>query len=435
MCKERVEVGGGSPHTKRLDFFVRLCVSVSLVGIFTSISWGQQPIASWQAELRSCAQAQDWGAAMRIVDRETARSPHDMDVKVWRARILTWSGHLADGEREYREIVAAVPNDPDNWMGLASVYYRERQMQDALRAANRAVELDPRRADLRIARGGMLRAAGELSGAKLDFQKALDLDPGNAEARAGVESFRGEPKHELRFGANTDLFNFADSNHDSGVSLTSRWTTSWRTNVAEYFYQVFGKAAGKFVGSVTGSLPRWGGLTVGSAVAHDNGVVPKSEAFFDYDNGWKLDRSGLVRGLEIGYAQHWYWYSTARILTLKGTAIVYLPHEWTWSFGLTEGRSHFSGTGAEWRPSGTTRLGFPIAGWASRHLGGNLFFATGTEDFAQVDQIGRFSSHTYGGGLRFQLTPRQDITGFAAYQKRTQDRTDTSFGFTYGIHF
>ena len=53
----------------------------------------------------------------------------------------------------------------------------------------------------------------------------------------------------------------------------------------------------------------------------------------------------------------------------------------------------------------------------------------------QVDQIGRFASQTYGGGLRFQFTARQDITGYAAYQKRTQDRNDTSFGLSYGIHF
>src|SRR5579859_118803 len=417
------------------NFIVRLCVSVAAMLVLVSVSWGQEATADWQVELRRYAEAHNWAAAMRIVDREIAQAPHDMDVKAWRARILTWSGQLAEGEKEYRAIVAEAPNDPDCWMGLASVYSREGQMQDALRAASRAVELDPKRADLRVARGRLLRAAGERSEANLEFQKALSLDPTNAEARVGVQSFRGEPKHELRFGANTDLFNFADANYDDGVSLTSRWTPSWRTSVAGNFYRVFGNDAGKFVASATGSLPGRGALTVGGAAARDNSVIPKSEAFFDYDYGWKLDKNGLVRGVEVVYAQHWYWYTTARIISLNGTTIVYLPREWTWSLGLTEGRTHFSGTGAEWRPSGTTRLGFPIARWGSRHIGGNLSFATGTEDFAQVDQIGRFSSHTYGGGLRLQLTSRQDITGFVAYQKRTQDRTDTSFGFTYGIHF
>jgi hypothetical protein len=82
-----------------------------------------------------------------------------------------------------------------------------------------------------------------------------------------------------------------------------------------------------------------------------------------------------------------------------------------------------------------TRLGFPITKWEERRLGGNVFFAVGTEDFAQVNQIGEFSSQTYGGGLRLQLTARQDVNGFAAYQRRSQDRTESSFGFTYGIRF
>jgi len=62
-------------------------------------------------------------------------------------------------------------------------------------------------------------------------------------------------------------------------------------------------------------------------------------------------------------------------------------------------------------------------------------FAVGTENFAQVDQVGEFSSQTYGGGLRLQLTARQDVTGFGAYQRRSQERTESSFGFTYAIHF
>jgi len=139
--------------------------------------------------------------------------------------------------------------------------------------------------------------------------------------------------------------------------------------------------------------------------------------------------------MEIVYGQHWYWYSDARILTLRETTLLYLPRDWTWSVGLTGARSQFSGTGSEWRPSEMTRLGFPIAGRDKQRLGGNIFFADGTENFAQVNQIGAVSSQTYGAGLRFQITEKQDVTGFGAYQKRTQNRTEASFGLSYGIRF
>jgi len=391
---------------------------------------------SWQEQVRKCAEEQDWGTAMQIVEHEIARSPQDMDVREWRARVLLWSGRLADAEHEYREILTAAPKDADNWMGLASVYAREGRAGEAMAALDRALALDPKRADIHAARGRALRAAHNPGQARLEFQRAQDLDPADDEARTGLRSLQSEPKHTLRLGTDTDLFSFTQPNNDQGTSIASQWTPCWRTTIAGRFYRWAGKDAEKFSASVTGKLPRLGALEVGGTTANDNGVIPRDEAFLDYDQGWKLGPHGWVRGLETVYGQHWYWYSTARILTMNEMGIFYLPRDWTWSLGLIEARSHFTGTGTEWRPSGVTRMGFPIAGNdAGRRLGGSLFFAVGTEDFAQVGQIGRFSSQTYGGGLRFQMTARQDVTGVAAYQRRTQDRNETSFGFTYGIRF
>ena len=400
-----------------------------------AIVQAQQPAVGWQQDVRRCAEVQDWVTAMSIVDREILLAPQDMDVRAWRARVLAWSGRLTEAEHEYREILAAQPGDPDYWLGLANVYSRQGLTMQALQALDQAVDLDPKRSDLRVARGRALRAIHKQSDAKLEFKKALTLDPTNAEAQAGLLSLRTDPKHELRLGVNTDLFNFTDTNHNEGVNLTSWWTPHFRTSVGGNFYQLAGTDANKVVASLTGKLPTLGALTVGGATSRDNGVIPKAEGFFEYDNGWRLRENRLLRGVEIVYGQHWYWYTTARILTISGTTLLYLPREWSWSLGWTAARSDFSGTGAEWRPSGTTRLEFPISAWDEHRLRGNLFFAAGTENFAQVDQIGQFSSQTYGGGLRFQLTARQDLTANAGYQKRTQDRTQTSFGFTYGIRF
>jgi len=398
-------------------------------------SFSQEHSPDWQTQVRKYAEAQDWNSAMRIVAREVARSPQDLDVRAWRARVLAWSGHLAEAEKEYVEILNVSRNDPDNWMGLAGVYSREGRAAETLRALDNAVELDPKRTDLHVARARALRATGQQNEARMEFQKALNLDPANMEARAGLASVRGEPKHELRLGQDNDLFNFASANRDGWVRLVSQWTPQWSTNFAGSFYERAGINAGKFLGAITGRRTRWGALTVGGAAGHDQAVIPKSEAFFEADHGWKFSETNFMRSLEFVYSQHWYWYPQSRILTLNGTAILYLPQDWTLSLDATGARSAFSGTGVEWRPSGIMRLGFPLAHWGERRLSGNVFFAAGTEDFAQVDQIGRFASQTYGGGLRFQLTARQDVTVYSSYQKRTQDRTDTGFGFSYGIHF
>jgi tetratricopeptide (TPR) repeat protein len=400
-----------------------------------SPTYGQTQTPDWQAQVRKFAKAEDWESAMRLVNQEIARAPEDMDIRSWRARVFAWSGHLAEAEKEYLEILKVSRTDPDNWMGLAGVYLREGKIQEAQHAIDTAEELDPKRADLHAARARVLRAAGKRDEALLEFQKALNLDPTNTEAHAGLISAGGEPKHELRFGQDTDVLNFTGDYDDEGMSLVLQWTPHWTTSVAGNFYQRGGAGAGKFVGSVTRRQPKWGAVTLGGAIGHDNAVIPKSEAFFELDHGWKTGETNFVRAVEFTYGQHWYWYQSSRILTLNGGAIMYLPREWTFSLAATGARSVFSGTGAEWRPSGLSRLAFPLARRGEKRLFGNVFFAAGTENFAVVDEIGRFASQTYGGGMRFQITARQDVTGYAGYQKRTQNRTDTSFGLSYGIHF
>ena len=89
------------------------------------------------------------------------------------------------------------------------------------------------------------------------------------------------------------------------------------------------------MGSITRRQPKWGAITAGGATGHDNGVVPKSEAFFDLDHGWKVGEATLVRVVEFSYGQHWYWYQTSRILALNGVAIVYFPREWMLTFVIS----------------------------------------------------------------------------------------------------
>ena len=423
---------------RRRDFCSALLLVVYLTtGVLAlgAAAVGQESAPDWQTQVRQYSDAKDWASAMRILEQQIGRAPQDTDVWAWRARVLTWSGNLAEAANEYVRILKVSKKDPDIWMGFATVLLREGKTEEALHAANVAVELDPKRADLHVLRARVLRAAANGAEARREFEMGLSLDSTSAEARAGLNSLRGDPKYEVRFGLDNDLFNFAGANHNEWISLTSQWNPHWSTSFAGSFDQRGAVNAEKFAGSVTGSIPQYGALTVGGAKGHDNAVIPISEAFFDLDHGWKLSETSRVRGIESVYGQHWYWYQGSRILTVNGMVIIYLPKEWAISLAGIGARSTFPGTGVGWRPSGVTRIGFPLAGWSDRRLSGNVFFATGSENFAGVDQIGNFASQTYGGGLRFQIGARGDVRGYASYQQRTQDRTEKSFGFSYGIYF
>jgi tetratricopeptide (TPR) repeat protein len=413
---------------------IKVCVLLSLWAVSPS-SLGQPGALDWQQELRQRIERQDWSAALHIIGAEIANAPNDYDLRAWRARILTWSGAVAEAEQEYQSILLHAPFDPDNWNGLASVYLKLGRNEEAVRAVARAVELDPNRSDLRSAYARALRAVHRTREARHEFETALKLDPKTIEAQHELQLLHGETKHELRIGMENDLFNFMGSNYDESVSLASQWSPRWRTAFAATSYQRAETDAERILGSLTASSRSWGALTIGAGKGHDNSIVPKTEVFFDLDHGWRLHSTRSLRGLEVDYGQHWYWYTGAQVLALNVATFLYLPRDFIWSVTLTCARSNFPVLGSEWRPSGITKLGFPLLGRAERRLSGNAFFAAGTENFAQVDQIGRFSSQTYGTGLRFQMTSRQDTTGYAAYQRRDQARTEIIFGFTYGVHF
>jgi Tfp pilus assembly protein PilF len=410
-------------------------LKVCLLGAFALVARPQQAPWDWHEDVRKEAEARDWKKALQTVDQVLTKTPQDDDARAWRGRLLLWSGNAEAARTEFLSLTADSPGDPDMWQGLASVYEREGRWDDALHALDRAGELDAHRADLHVERARVLRALNEEPRAREEFRQALAIDPSSAEAKAGLASLASSAKQQVRIGTDNDLFNYTSAYESEWISLASEWSSHWSTSFAGDFFQRGRPSAEKFVASVTGKSERWGAITAGGAVGHDIGIIPRGEAFFDLDHGWRISEDRPLRGVEATYDQHWYWYSTGRILTLSGRALAYLPRDWTWSISITGARNTFHGLPVGWQRSGMSRLNFPLAHWGERNLAGNTLFAVGSEDFALVDEIGSFAAQTYGGGLRFQINASQDASAYAAFQQRTQNRTDTSLGFSYGIHF
>jgi tetratricopeptide (TPR) repeat protein len=422
--------------TRKGPTFIRSCsplfLCVLAVLAFASpVSAQERP--SWEAQVRTYCDAREWSAALSVLDAQIARAPKDLDLQAWRARVLTWAGRLQEAEQTYREILAIDRRDPDNWAGLASVCLREGKINAALSAIQLAIQIDSKRADLHAAYARILRAAGQGREAQAEFNNALRIDPANTEARTARKAGRSYT-NEIRGGVETDSLSYTIPNNAESASLITRWTSLWSTNLGGYFYQRSGILADKFLGSVTLHAPSFAAVTMGGAIADDNAVIPKSEAFFDFDRGLSKREATVLKGIEFQYGQHWYWYQTARILTLNGATVLYFPRDWSLTLGATGARSAFSALGAEWRPSGVMRLGFPLVAWSDSRLSGNILYAAGAENFASADQIGRFASQTYGGGVRFDSS-RVFLAFTYSYQRRTQNRTDSYTGFSYGYRF
>jgi len=389
-----------------------------------------QTADNWKRDVQQKIHAKEFRSAQQIVEKRIAESFLDLEAHGWRARLLAWVGEWSESESEYRFVRQRAPKDSDILIGLSDVLFWQEKWHDALQVLDDARALQPANVEILIRRARVLSSLRETREARAQLRQVLRLDPSNVRAKAAFDGIAESAIHELRFGADIETFDYTDAAERYAVSLGSRWTKRWSTFFGSTFYNRFGETASKFSASTAYRFAGKDWITIGSATANDNGVVPRTEAFFEYGHAFRFHNTCL-RGLESSYQQHWLWFKDAHVLTLSSTQLVYLPRDWTWMVSGTAARSTFSGTGSEWRPAGLTKLGFPL----HRRLTANTFFAVGSENFALVDQIGSFSARTYGGGTRFRFSASQDISGYIARQDRSRGRTQTSYGVSYGIRF
>jgi tetratricopeptide (TPR) repeat protein len=384
----------------------------------------------WEGRVRVEVQARNIDGALAIVDGRLAQAPDDLEAHGWRGRLLAWKGRWPEGEAEFRHVLASVPNDVDILTGLSDVLLWQQKWRDSLEILDRARKIAPSDPEVLVRRARVLSLLGRSPEARSEYQETLKFDPENHDAKAAMAELRQNTVHELRVGDDVDFFNYTGAAETQAIVLSSRWNQRWSTVFGTSIYQRFGENAAKFLASAGLHFTASDWLNVGGALANQQQVVPTHEAFFEYGHGFRI-RNHWVQGLESSYQQHWFWYSGAHVLTFTTNQIVYLPKEWTWTLAVAGARSGFAGNGVAWEPSGWTKFAFPLP----HRLRGNVFYAVGTENFSEIDQIGRIAGHTYGAGLRYPLAERQDITGYVSRQDLNRDETVTSFGLSYGIHF
>lgn len=389
------------------------------------------PAGDWQGQVRALLAEGKAEEALRVADARLEQAPNDVEARAWRGRALVRLGRVPEAEAEFRKALSAAPEDTDLLYALGDALARQQRFEEALTPLDHARKLDPRRGDVEALRGRVLRALGRQNEAREAFRAAARLEPGSEEAKAGLASLEVAPRHQFVIATDIDAFNYTDNAGAFTASLTSHWEPRWVTSFAESYYDRFGGRAAKFTGSVTYKPTKHDGITAGAAIAHDDKVIPKSEAFFDVDHGFNFGKKPFLRGVELDYGQRWLWYSAARILIFTPSAIFYLPRDWSWSLNVTAARSSFPGLTPHWQRSGGTKLKFPLL----PRLDGNVFFAVGSEDFSRIDQIGRFAARTWGGGLHWQFARRHDISAYVFSQDRSQRRSQVGFGFAYGFRF
>jgi len=98
----------------------------------------------------------------------------------WFSNRLT-PAQLEEVRSDIERALALAPDLPDAYLALGTFHYwGHRDYDSALRALDRAVELQPSNADSRTARAAVYRRRGEWRRSLAEFERALELDPRNS---------------------------------------------------------------------------------------------------------------------------------------------------------------------------------------------------------------------------------------------------------------
>lgn len=127
-----------------------------------------------------------WWTEERLWTEAVERAPRKLRPKLQLARVLP----LDRAEPLLREAEREAPEDARIPAELGRAYLEANRPADALTAFGRALALDPNNPWNHNNRGVALAALGQIDAAGQDFEAALKLNPGFAEARSNLEKLR-----------------------------------------------------------------------------------------------------------------------------------------------------------------------------------------------------------------------------------------------------
>jgi tetratricopeptide (TPR) repeat protein len=149
----------------------------------------------WQLRIRQLVQQQDLASALVVAEARLGEHPEDLEARGWRARLLAWTNRWNESEIEYQAVLQSAPHDTDILVGLADLLSWQGRRAEAIAYLNQASVLDAGRNDVHLRRGRLLHALGRQAEAGAAYAlvfslKGLFVGMEDGLARSATEFFR-----------------------------------------------------------------------------------------------------------------------------------------------------------------------------------------------------------------------------------------------------
>jgi YaiO family outer membrane protein len=135
------------------------------------------------AEARALSARGDRPAALALLRYHLEASPNDTDARTLYGTILSWDGRYSEARDELARVDAAVPGHGDAARAAIRVELWSDHPGQAEALASKAIAREGETPDLLLLRAQALLASDDPKRARRDVERALQLEPSNAEAR------------------------------------------------------------------------------------------------------------------------------------------------------------------------------------------------------------------------------------------------------------
>jgi hypothetical protein len=253
-----------------------ILISAALLGV-TLLMTPQG--ADQRAEAERMAKSGNYAAALKQFQAIAAANPDDIEARLWIARLHAQLGHPEHAVDVYKSILAVQP-----------------QRLEASDALNRAEALAADRPMVLAAQGQLHEAGNRTTLALAYYERALALDPGNAEIRGMADALRAERGHRVELDydfqhVNTDV----DDSHIGTFELNARASDQLRVFGRGQVESLFGVTDQRAGGGLEWSMTRQATLSFGAMFGFDDPVyLPESDVFVEVAAHQRRARWGFL---------------------------------------------------------------------------------------------------------------------------------------------
>lgn len=233
-----------------------------------------------RAEAERLANSGAYADALKQFQTIAAANPDDIEARLWIARLHAKLGHPEHAADVYRSILAVQPQQVDALVGAGESLVALDRLSEAADLLGRAEAMAPDRPAVLAAQGRLHHAANHTALSLAYYNRALTLDPTNAQLRAEADAVRAERAHRLELDYDFQHPNISqDDAHLGTFVLNARANDTVRVvaaGQAETLYGVNDQRAG---GGFDFALSRKVNLNLGALFGFNAVYLPETDVY------------------------------------------------------------------------------------------------------------------------------------------------------------